>query len=427
MKHPRKGIAALVTLVVAGAALAGCSSGGSESTSQTGNSTVTMWARSDTSPFMQPLVDAYNKSHTSQVKLTLVPAGSSFTQKLGAAVASNSGPDLVSLNLVYAPYFANAGQLLDVTDRAAKLGYLKDLNASETELGTWNKKLYALPFTGDASALFYNKDLFTQAGLDPNKPPTTWAEIKSDAQAITALGNDNYGYYFPGSGSGWNLFTFTPFIWANNGDVLSGDGASQKATLDAPQVADALGFYRDLWTAGVIPNSAQTDDGTQILSLFAAGKVGMLANGAFAYSELTTKYPNINFGITPIPGKDGGTASFAGGDTLAITKSSEHADAAWAFIAWATSQEAQSKYIEAAGVVPIRADAVAADSPANFKALVTAMAAGRTPKSTAYSTLFEDPNGPWANLIHNSVFKGDIDAELATAQKQWTGILQSNK
>ncbi|MCU1432489.1 MAG: ugpB [Actinotalea sp.] len=430
MKHVRRTLLPAAALTLTTLALAACSSGGAEEEAGGGTeeggdpaAAVTLWARSDASPFIEPLIDAYNESHESQVELTLVPAGTSFTQKLGAAVASDSGPDLVSLNLVYAPYFAEAGQLLDVTDRAEDLGYLEDLNASERELGTWDGKLYALPFTGDASALFYNKDLFEQAGLDPDAPPTTWAEMKSAAEAITALGDDNYGYYFPGSGSGWNLFTFTPYIWASGGDVLTGEGAEQQATLDTPEVAGALGFYRDLWESGVIPDSAQTDDGTQILSLFAGGKVGMLANGAFAYSELTSNYPDVDFGITPIPGPDGGSASFAGGDTLAITENSANPDAAWEFIAWATSQEAQEQYIAGAGVVPIREDAVPADSNENFQALVTAMAEGRTPKSTVYSELFEDPNGPWASMIHNSVFEGDIEGETASAQEQWTAIL----
>ncbi|HEY8590336.1 MAG TPA: sugar ABC transporter substrate-binding protein [Naasia sp.] len=430
MKHRILRPGTIAGLAVAGVLLAGCApsagtaSGGGGGGEEGG---ITLWARSDTSPFIEPLVDAYNASHDTQVELTLVPAGSSFTQKLGSAVASGSGPDLVSLNLVYAPFFASAGQLVDVTERAADLGYLDDLNASEIELGTWEEKLYALPFTGDASALLYNKTLFTEAGLDPEAPPTSWEEMKTAAAAITALGDDKYGYYFPGSGSGWNLFTFTPYIWAEGGDVLSGEGAEQEPTLDTPEVKAALGFYREMWDAGYMPASAETDDGTEILSLFAAGQIGMLPNGAFAYSELTSKYPDIDFGITPIPGSSGGTASFAGGDTLAITKDTTNEDAAWEFIAWATSQEAQAEYIAGAGVVPIREDAVPADANENFKALVTAMAEGRTPKSVVYSELFEDPAGPWANMIHNSVFGGDIDAETSTAQEQWAAILESAK
>lgn len=425
MKHPHRYLGALSALVVA-ASLAACG-GQSPQGDDDAAGSATLWVRSDTSPFMEPLIDAFNESHQTRIEMTVVPAGSSFTQKLGAALASGSGPDLISLNLVYAPYFAAQDQLLDVTDRAQGLGYLDELNASQIELGTWEERLYALPFTGDASALFYNKDLFEQAGLDPETPPTTWADMTAAAEAITALGDDNYGYYFPGSGSGWNLFTFTPYIWANGGDVLVGEGTDQEATLDSPEVKEALGFYEELWSSGVIPPSAETDDGTQILSLFAGGKIGMLTNGAFAYSELTSKYPDINFGVTPIPGAEGGTSAFAGGDTLAITKNAKNVDAAWEFIAWATSQAVQEEHVAGAGVVPIRPDAVPADADPNFEVLVAAMAEGRTPKSTVYSQLFEDPNGPWANMIHNSVFSGDIDAQVASAQEQWESILQSGR
>jgi multiple sugar transport system substrate-binding protein len=384
---------------------------------------ITLWARSDTSPFMQPLVDAYNATGAARVELTVVPAGAAFTQKLGAALATGTAPDVISLNLVYAPYFASKGQLADITSRANDLGYVNKLNASELQLGTWNNEIYALPFTGDASALFYNKTLFKKAGLDPSKPPTTWAEIKDAAKKISALGGGVSGYYFPGSGSGWNLFTFTPFIWASGGDVLTGEGANQKSNLNTQPVKDALAFYRDLWTSGVIDPSAQTDDGSQILTLFEAGKVGMLANGAFAYSEFKSKFPNLDYGITPIPGKDGGQASFAGGDTITITGQTKCIDQAWDFVKWTTTVDVQTKYIAGAGVVPIRADAVPAAAGPNFTTLVAAMAMGKTPKSVVYSQLFEDPTGPWATMIHDSVFNGTIDQQVSAADAAWNSII----
>lgn len=384
---------------------------------------ITFWARSDTSPFIQPLVDAYNALGGPRVELTVVPAGAAFTQKLGAALAAGTAPDVISLNLVYAPYFASKGQLADITDRAKALGYVDQLNASELRVGTWNDKIYALPFTGDASALFYNKTLFKRAGLDPSKPPTTWAEILDDAKKVAALGGGVSGYYFPGSGSGWNLFTFTPYIWASGGDVLTGDGANQKSNLNTQPVKDALAFYRELWTSGVIDPSAQTDDGTSILTLFEAGKVAMLPNGAFAYSEFKSKFKNLDYGITFIPGKNGGKASFAGGDTITITAATKCIDQAWDFVKWTTSTDTQTKYIAGAGVVPIRPDAVPANADANFTTLIQAMAMGQTPKSVVYSQLFEDPTGPWATMIHESVFSGNIDKQVASADAAWNAII----
>lgn len=390
--------------------------------------TLTVWARSDESSFIGNMITGFNKTHTNiQAKLTIVPAGNAFTQKFGAALASGTGPDVVSINLVYVPYFASVGQLTDLTQLASTLPYRSQLNASELRLGTWQNKLYALPFTGDASVLFYNTDLFKAAGLNPNAPPTTWSQMEADARKITALGHGNYGYYFPGNSPGWNLFTFTPYIWASGGDVLQGEGTAQKATIaSSPQVAAALRFYNRLWADKVIPSSAKTDDGTQILSLFEAGHIGMLPNGSFAFSELTTKYPNLHFGITPIPGQNGGSASFAGGDNIAIPRGTHHPQEAWTFLQWATSKQTQFEDLAKIGVVPARGDALPAQYSSQnplFAKLVKAMAQGRTPKSVVYSQLFEDPTGPWINMIQKGVFTGDIAGATALGQKGFTSIL----
>ncbi len=385
-----------------------------------GQTQLTIWARSDESPFISPLIEGFNKANPGiTAALTIVPAGAAFTQKFAAALATGSGPDAVSLNLVYVPYFASVDQLTDITSRAQALTDYKDMNASEKRLGTYNGKIYAIPFTGDASVLFYNKDLFARAGI--RRPPRDWGEMREDARKITSLGEGVYGFYFPGNGSGWNLFTFTPYVWAAGGDVLQGEGKDQKATLDSPPVIAALTHYKNMWKDGSIPSSAQTDDGSQILSLFEAGKIGMLGNGSFAYSELTAKFRNIHFGVTPIPGPNGGEASFAGGDTLAIPKGTRHLDDAWTFLKWATSKEAQWSYIAKVGVVPIRPDAIppsyARENP-SFAALVHAMSIGRTPWSVVYSDLFENPNGAWASMIHDAVFTSVTPAEAAAKAQQ---------
>ena len=80
-------------------------------------------------------------------------------------------------------------------------------------VGTYDGRLYGVPLYADVSALFYNKDLFEKAGLDPNKPPTSLAEIREYADKITALGGDVKGYFLPGSCAG-SLFTVGPLMWA---------------------------------------------------------------------------------------------------------------------------------------------------------------------------------------------------------------------
>jgi multiple sugar transport system substrate-binding protein len=191
-------------------------------------------------------------------------------------------------------------------------------------------------------------------------------------------------------------------------------------------VAAALRFYHKLWADGVIPSSAKTDDGTNILSLFEAGKIGMLGNGSFAYSELTAKYPNLHYAATFIPGEHGGWASFAGGDDIAIPKGTRNMADAWQFLQWVTSKQVQFNYLAKYGVVPVRSDALPsryARSHPIFNKLVEAMAKGRTVKSVVYTQIFEDPTGPWIRMIQKAVFTGDIRGAISLGQTGFAAIL----
>ena len=115
-----------------------------------------------------------------------------------------------------------------------------------------------MPLYADVSALFYNKDLFRQAGLDPDKPPTSLAEIREYADKITALGGDVKGYFLPGSCAGCNIFTVGPLMWASgatiepkaaNGEPLQGEG-----------VKEVLQWARDMINAGNVHEDARAEN-----------------------------------------------------------------------------------------------------------------------------------------------------------------------
>jgi multiple sugar transport system substrate-binding protein len=394
-----------------------CGGGGDDSdqgATEEAGGTITIWARDSQQGFMSQLVNLYNKNHKVQAKVTIIPAAN-FVQKLGTAASSGAGPDVSSIDLVYAPYFASAGALEDITDLADKLPYKDSLSPSHRKLSTYEDATYALPFTAEASAIYYNKDLFKKAGLDPDKPPTTFAEMRNAAKKIRALGPDYYGFTFAGACGGCNVFEFAPHIWASGGDVLSEDGS--KATLDSPQVTDALQLYRDMWTDGSIPSAAKNDAGTQQTPLFSSGKVGMVTLGAFAIPSI--EKAKINFGVTPIPGKDGNKSSFAGGDVISVITGTKNKAGAEDFVKWATDEEAQT-FLAKNGSVPVRTDLVgkiyAPQGPA-YKVFGELMGIGKTPYSVVENPIFNDNNGPWVKMINDSVFGGDLAASQATGQK----------
>lgn len=428
----RKGraIKSAVTASAMGLLVAACSTsagGGTSPTGGGGTGTITMWARDSDQTFVSQLVDGFNQSQKDvQVKLTLIPAAN-FVQKFGASAATGSAPDVAAIDLVYLPYFSSKNTLADLTERSKELTYMDKLSPAHLRLATYEGKLYALPFSAEASVLYYNKDLFKKAGLDPNTAPKTYAEIKTAAAKIRALGADYYGYYFSGSSGGGYAFTCVPYIWAAGGDLLAGEGANEKAIIDSsPGVRDGLTFFKDLWDSGVVPASAKTDTGADAMVAFQSGKVGMFGSGAFAVSTLK----NMDFGVAPLPGKTAGqSSSFAGGDEIAIPSGSQNKDAAWKFLKYVTDTEAQTA-LGKLGPVPVRTDvatgAYAKQSPYNL-IFGQQMAAGKTPYTTHYNDLINSNNGPLVTMFQQAVFAGDVDGALTKGQQQFTEILNKKQ
>lgn len=415
----------MVTLALAACTAPAAAPTGEQASGEQAASGVTMsfWTRDSNQEQVRALVDAWNESHENQIEVTVIPAGDYMT-KVGASVGAGAPPDLMAVDLIYVPQFAAADQLTDITDFAKALPYFDSLSPSHVRLATYDGKIYGLPFNAEGSYLIYNKGLFEQAGLDPENPPKTWGEIADAAAQISALGDDIYGYYFSGACAGCNAFTFLPYIWASGGDVLNEDGTA--ATLTDPEVAAALDFYRQMWADGLIPPGAQADTGTDFANAFTSGTIGMAGTGAFAINNLKTNFPDLDFGVTFLPGREEGASSFAGGDSIAIPAGSPYPEQAFEFIKWMSSDEVQLNYYAQENSLPVRTDLAENEFFAKDPRLTTAaqaMAMGRTPYTIVYNQLFNDANGPWLKMIQTAVFDGNVEEAVNTAQEEFTKIL----
>ncbi len=387
--------------------------------------TLSLWSRDSDQALVTALVEDWNATHDNQIKPTIIP-GAQFITKFATAVAGGVAPDLVAIDLVYTPAFMEAGQLTDITAMAKALPFFGELSPSHIRLGTWSDgTIYALPFSAEGSVLGYNKDLFRQAGLDPDKPPTNWADLEAAAKKITALGDDTYGYYLSGACAGCNVFTMLPLVWASGGDVLSADYS--KPTFTDPKVAAALEFFHRLYAEGVIPEGAKVDDGTDFLNAFTSGKIGMVGTGAFSIATLKTQYPDVDLGISFLPGQNGGHSSFAGGDNIAIPTGSEHIDEAFEFIQWLLSEKVQLEQYAKNSQLPVRTDLAKNKYFAEDPRLTTAteaMASGKTPYSMVYNGLLNDNNGPWLQMLQSAIFDGDVAGATETAQERAEQIMK---
>lgn len=384
--------------------------------------TANIWVRADGSNFMPQIVEAFNKSHENQIKLDIIP-NAEIVPKYATAVAGGTAPDGLSLDLIYTPAFAAAGQLEDITDWAKSLPYFAQLSPAHVKTGTYKDRIYGLPFSADSSVLIWNKKLFKQAGLDPEKGPTTWAEIEADAEKVNALGGDIRGFYFSGACGGCNIFTFTPLVWASGGEILSEDGS--KAMLTDPKLREAIDFYRSMVKKGLVPEGAQTDNGANFFAAFAGGNIGIAPSGAFAIGALNTQYKDIDYGITFLPGKDGGWSSFAGGDNFVVTKGTPKLKVLQEFLDYAYSLEGQT-LLASRGSLPVRGD-IADEALKNldprYKVAAEAMAKGRTPYSVVFNDIINSANGPWAQMISEVFFGDDVDGSIQNAQETMQGII----
>jgi multiple sugar transport system substrate-binding protein len=386
---------------------------------------LTMWSRSSSEAFMPALVKAFNAAHKTQVELQIVP-NSEMVQKYAISAAGGSAPDLLSLDLVYTPAFAASGQLEDLTDMAKAFPFFDSLSKAHIGAGTYEGRIYGLPMSADASVMLWNKKLFRQAGLDPEKGPTNWAEIEDYAGKVNAIGGDIRGFYFSGACGGCNAFTFMPLVWASGGDILVDGG--KRATLNTPQMRDAIALYRGLVAKGYVPESAKTDPGANFFGGFATDRIGMSPIGAFAIGSLVKNYPNVDFGVTFLSGKDGGRSSFAGGDNFVVTAGRKNLPAVREFLTFVYSLEGQT-LLAKLGSLPTRAD-LAAEAVKSldqrYGVATEAMRLGRTPSSPVYNDIINSGTGPWKQMLNEVFFGNDVNGSLAKAEKTMQSIIDAS-
>ncbi|SMQ86111.1 carbohydrate ABC transporter substrate-binding protein, CUT1 family [Devosia lucknowensis] len=386
--------------------------------------TINMWVRTGIGTAFTALADAYNASHENQIALTEVPFAE-LVQKYATAIAGGQAPDALSLDLIYTPAFAAAGQLEDLTPWASSLEYFDDLAPSHVKLGTYEDKVYGLPLLVETSILAWNKGLYEQAGLDPEVGPTSWAEVEANGEKIRALGGDNYGFYFSGGNcGGCMIFTFTPLTWASGADILSEDG--QTATLDTPQMRAAVDAYRSMVEKDLVPEGSATDNGVNFMS-FTNGKIGHQSIGAFGMGSLINDYPDVDFGVIMIPGIDGGTSSFAGGDNIVVTKGTPRLAAVQEFIEFAYSPEGQ-KILAQNGSLPTRLD-IASETleglDPRLQVAVDAISVAKTPYTLLFNDLINSANSPWATFTNAAIYGDDVDGAFANAQAEMQSIIDN--
>lgn len=230
--------------------------------------------------------------------------------KITVAIAARSGPDVIELGSTWMPQFMGANALAPIN--------ISSIEDDMTGLDSVTKdgKVYGIPWFGTSNVIYYNTDLFEQAGI--TKVPTTWAEFQEASEKIAALGPDMYGYSLKIGGRFTTWQKFYPFVWSNGGRTLNDDWTRSMVT-EEPFV-EALAYYQELAKSSLV--------GTQeeIRQAFMLGKVGMMMDGTLS---LDTDAPDLNWDTFLLPSPDGGpSVMFSGADYLVVWSGSRQQELA---------------------------------------------------------------------------------------------------
>ncbi|WP_375432663.1 ABC transporter substrate-binding protein [uncultured Friedmanniella sp.] len=413
---------AIATTVLISSALGACSSdpdaadpGSGESPTAPGESTatITMWARSE-NVVTPKLVQAYNESHKSQIKLTIIP-GDDFITKVATAAGAKALPDLLVSDVVYSPNYVQQGLFKDETELVNKLPFKSSLVKAHLDAATSDGKIYAVPFDVDSSIILYNKTLFKKAGLDPEAAPKNFEDIYNDAKAVRKLGGKTYGFYFGGNCAGCFAYTAMPYGVAAGQLPISQDGKT--ADIAGTGITEAAALYKRLFDEGIAPSSAKSENGSTWPASFLAGNIGILPLGSGIIGS--AKEAGIDYGVAPLPSPDGtSTATFVGGDVVGVSATTEHTAEAEAFLTWSLDETAQVEVWAKNGFLTSRtdlADNKYSSQVPGVSEVIKGLANGYTPASTQYGDLFNNANGPWLQGLRGAIFNNDPNA-LAEAQ-----------
>ena len=423
----RTRLARLAAAVAATALLAACGSGGEPASSGTGGGdtgvTLTMWARSVTAPQTEALVEAYNATHENKIELTVVPFDS-YLQKVTAAAGGGQLPDLLAANVVEAPNYAQLGLWQDIGDRIGALDYAGALAPAHIDAGTVDGERFVVPHVVDTSALYFNAKILEAAGVDPADPAPTLPALAGNIATVKAANPDVDGLYLAGNCGGCLVFTIWPSIWASGAEVLSKDGS--ESLLAEPKALEVFQAYHRMVADGAIPEAARNESGPTQNEPFAKGQAAFALLGSKALATIA-ETDALSIGVVPIPGLDGGRSSFVGGDVLGISSTSERADAAWDFVEWTLSEQAQIDVMAKGKNLTVRTDLASnqySEQDPRLVLLNELVGEGRTPYAVNFFQTFNDPNGPGLPLIRSGLF-GEA-AEVPTLNGSVNESLQRN-
>lgn len=292
------------------------------------------------------LRDMFHRAHP-EATLVVTPLQWNSSEKLLTAIAGRVPPDVAMIDRFTLAQWASRGALTPLDELAERDGIRKeDYFEATWEESTYEGRLYCIPLNTDTRALFYNKRLFREAGLDPERPPRTWRELEEYADRLTRYDEkgriQTAGFISTFMGGSYGQTWFYTYLWLNGGEAL--DEGNTRVLFNDERGVEALEFMVHMfhkYGAEKLIAFVQTG-GVRENNPFLAGRVAMVIETSPFVSIIEKWAPDLEYGVADLPyPEDGRKCTWSGGFGLAIPRGCRHPELAWEFVKLACTYEGQ--------------------------------------------------------------------------------------
>lgn len=296
------------------------------------------WLEAGLKVLDEAIADFEAQNPNIKIEQTVVSWGEAHSQFV-TSLAAGVAPDIQMLGSTWPAEFYRMGALA-AGDEYLSPGFKDIFIPAALETVVFDGKMYGIPWEGATWGFFYRKDLFEQAGLDPNKPPANWDELVEYAQILTKDTDgdgtiDQWGVEMPAAG--WEPDDyFLPFLWQAGNPVAKLTDKGWVSTIGEETGLKALKFYYDLVnTYKVMPADVVGKTWEDVKNDFVFGKAAMIYDGGWTVGVIRDTVPELDgkwaTALNPA-GPDGIQAAMGYPNSLVVTAQSKHPAEAYKFL-----------------------------------------------------------------------------------------------
>ena len=351
----------------------------------------------------ETLIPEFEALHPDIKVESLVVPYDQFRRKLLIAMSGGEAPDLARIDIIWVPELADTGALAKLNETLPDFQALADqMLPGPLSTNFFKGDYYGLPLDTNTRVMAYNKAVFTAAGIE--NAPVTIDEFLADCEKIKALGPDTFCF----ADGGTYAWATNPWIWSFGGDVTDPEVTKATGFFNGEATAAAYNFLKDSIDKGFI-NPSMKGGSFDTWGAFSQNKVAMILEGPWFPPYFDKQFPDLEYGLAPMPAGDGGSISVVGGEDIVMFQQSEKKEAAAEFMRYMLSEDVQLKWA-GQGQVPVLKSAIDSETIKNHPYFAVFLEQLKTAKART-------PHPAWSKMeeittnVGNAILNGTVETQ----------------